>query len=76
MTETQFTALQTAAREHSDASIEQSSVKGSIVTVKNAEGHVLGRYAFNVTPLARSREATGRVRIRKLAEVPVAKTHP
>jgi hypothetical protein len=75
MTETQFTALQTAAREHSDASIEQSSVKGSIVTVKNAEGQVLGRYAFNVTPLARSRDATGRVRIRKLPQLPAEKSH-
>jgi hypothetical protein len=76
MTETQFTALQTAAREHSDASIEQSSVKGSIVTVKNAEGQVLGRYAWNVTPLARNRVATGSVRIKKLPELPTAKSHP
>lgn len=76
MTETQFMALQTAAREHSDASIEQSSVKGSIVTVKNAEGQVLGRYAWNVTPLARSPGATGRVRIRKLAQPSVAKSQP
>jgi hypothetical protein len=70
MTETQFTALQTAAREHSDASIEKSSVQGSIVTVKNAEGQVLGRYAWNVTPLARSRGETGRVRLKKLSVAP------
>jgi hypothetical protein len=70
MTESQFTALQAAAREHSDASVEQSSVQGSIVTVKNAEGHVLGRYAWNVTPLARGRAATGKVRLKKLSAAP------
>jgi hypothetical protein len=66
MTEAQFTALQTAAREHPDASIEHSIVQGSIVTVKNAEGSVLGRYAWNVTPLARSKAGTGKVRLKKL----------
>lgn len=70
MTESQFTALQTAAREHSDASIEHSLVHGSIVTVKNAEGQVLGRYAWNVTPVARNKAATGRVRLKKLSPAP------
>lgn len=70
MTGSQITALQAAAREHSDASIEHSEVQGSIVTVKNAEGAVLGRYAWNVTPLGRNKSATGRVRIKKLAAAP------
>jgi hypothetical protein len=73
MTESQFTALQAAAREHSDASIEQSQVQGSIVTVKNAEGHVLGRYAWNVTPVARNKTATSRVRLKKLRVEPSRK---
>jgi hypothetical protein len=70
MTESQFTALQTAAREHNDASIEHSLVQGSIVTVKNAEGKVLGRYAWNVTPVARNKSATSRVRLKKLSVEP------
>lgn len=70
MTGSQFTALQTAAREHSDASIEHSEVQGSIVTVKNAEGTVLGRYAWNVTPLGRNKSGTGRVRLKKLSATP------